>query len=102
MDKPSITKSSLNETQTTVKSYKPADSDYVLTGIRLEPAKNGVIVNCDYTMSDEARSKACKSGCYDTYREPEKTIFEDYDGVIAYVTKELGKLKGQKLPTRKY
>ena len=64
-----------------------------LKNIGLERIENGLIVNFDYRMTDEARKKARNKGCYDSYREPEKYTFKTVNEVVDFVAKELRKLK---------
>lgn len=81
------------DTKLRVSEKKPKDNDYLLTGIEIDGAANGIIVTCRYTIKPEAKKvlRAKENYC-DTYREPTKHVFEGYDGVVEFITKELNKL----------
>lgn len=71
---------------------KPKDSDYYLSSINIEPAQNGVIINCNYRMKEKVRNSYRNQGIYDTYKDGPKTIFDDYDDASEFVLAELKKL----------
>jgi len=73
---------------------KPDMKDYRLSGIEGEPAENGIIVKCRYQIKDDVKAAMRKKERYcDSYMEPKQHIFEDYDGVLEFVQKEIGRLK---------
>lgn len=82
-----------SDTQTVVKNKKASDKDYLLCGIEIDGAANGIIVSCRYKLKPEAEKKN-RGECYiGSYREPTKHIFEGYDGVEKFLMSEIAKLK---------
>ncbi len=74
----------------TIKTKKPKDSDYYLCGIRIEPAENGVIVNCEYQIKPTTKEKNSKQEIYcGEYRPGEKTIFKSYDEAADFLSKKI-------------
>ena len=77
----------------TKKKYQPTDDDWKLSGVNIEDAENGVMVSCNYQLTDEAREKMHKSENYSSdYRMPEKHVFESQAKAKVFVIEELNRL----------
>lgn len=73
---------------------KPNLKDFYLSGVDIEPAENGFIVNCRYTMKPAMKATLRKKEQYcDTYREPAKHVFEDKAGAVKFLIAEVSKLE---------
>lgn len=73
---------------------EPNKKDYYLSGLDIEPADNGFIVNCRYTIQPKVKIAMRKKEEYcDTYREPEKHVFEDKADAVKFITAEVAKLQ---------
>lgn len=85
------------EKSTRKKGYVPADKDYMLCGIRIDYAENGVVVDCDYHLRPEIKEKVQKQnsmgGPYcDSYIPPEKHVFESKEAAKEFILSELNEL----------
>ena len=87
------------EKSTRVKHYAPVDKDYVLTGIDIEEAENGVVICCKYGLTEEAEEKIKKTGQskYDVLGyngDREKHVFEDKAEAMKFIDSELDAMWG--------
>lgn len=84
------------EKSTRKKGYAPSkdSGDYKISSIEIEEAENGVVVNCCYSLTDEAKDKVMKSSGekyvpYDVERYREKNVFESKAKAKKHIVSEL-------------
>lgn len=102
MAKSSVTDRGELGVSATVKTKKRKDSDFYLCGVNIEPAENGIIVGCSYRLKPDVKKNDAKNDCYPgSYMPDEKNVFENYDGVIDFLTKKLAVMKSDEASEKK-